>query len=109
MGRKEFKEQVKRHDWYFEYSDDHRVWTRGRKALGELKMNHAALECPFDLQTLCKWAHNMILEQFSEEKPGEYYRQPRKYKYIAPTRRDDLITQEEFDAIETWMDGNESE
>jgi len=98
MTRQEFKKQVKHHDWYFQYSDDHCVWTRGRQALSELKMNHAALECPFDLQTLCKWAHNMILEQFEEE-PGKWY--------IAAASRDDLITQEEFDKIEAWMEVEE--
>ena len=27
-----FEKMCKEHDWYYEYSDDHNVWTRGRAA-----------------------------------------------------------------------------
>ena len=31
-------EQVlKKHDWYFDYSDDHRVWERGRNEREEIR------------------------------------------------------------------------
>ena len=46
----------------------------------------------------------MILEHFAEENPGEWYRQPRHPHYrIAPSTREDLITQKEFDEITSWM------
>jgi len=35
----DFYDQLDRHDWYYSYSDDHRVWQRGeaeRKRLDEL-------------------------------------------------------------------------
>lgn len=28
---------LKKHDWYFDYSDDHRVWQRGRDERDEIR------------------------------------------------------------------------
>ena len=43
MNLQEFYDLLKRHDWSFEYSDDHRHWQRGRDQLnqsqGILKQN----------------------------------------------------------------------
>jgi hypothetical protein len=33
----EFYDLLKRHDWSFQYSDDHRHWTRGRDELAHIK------------------------------------------------------------------------
>ena len=55
------------------------------------------------MKLLCKWAHKMILEDFAEEAPGEWYRQPRKYKCVAPTKREELITLAQHDEITNWM------
>lgn len=33
----EYWDQLNRHDWYYEYSDDHSVWQRGGAELGRLK------------------------------------------------------------------------
>ena len=103
MERAEFGKKLKQHDWYYGYSDDHRVWTRGRNAAAALAKTHDELDCPFDMKLLCKWAHKMILEQFAEEAPGEWYRQPRKYKCVAPTKREELITLAQHDEITNWM------
>ena len=47
----------------------------------------------------------MILENFAEEVPGsdDWYRQPRKYKCVAPAKRESLITQAQHDEITQWM------
>lgn len=103
MERAEFARKIKGHDWYYGYSDDHSVWKRGREASRVLRDAHKDLECPYDMRILQKWAHNMILEQFAEEEPGAWYRQPRKHKNIASAKRDELITQELHDEITTWM------
>ena len=101
--RAEFANKLKTHDWYYGYSDDHRVWTRGRDAAARLRRTHKELDCPFDMPMLQKWAHNMILENFAEEELGAWYRQPRKYKCVAATKREDLITQAQHDEITQWM------
>lgn len=31
MNSEEFMNMLERHDWYYAYSDDHRVWTKGRE------------------------------------------------------------------------------
>jgi len=103
MTRSEFGHGLQAHDWYYSYSDDYRVWTAGRQAAMRLQSQHAALDCPFSMSDLRKWAHNMVLELYAEEEPGCWYRQPRRWKTIAPVKRDDLITQAQHDEITQWL------
>lgn len=103
--RKEFEKNLRGHDWYYAYSDDHRYWTAGHQQVQVLHEQHKTLACPYDLSTLRRWVHNMIIDQFAEEAPGEWYRQPRKYKSIAPTARGELMTQAEHDLISDWFHG----
>ena len=105
MTRKDFADALRRHDWYYSYSDDHRVWRRGQDETAALKASHSALECPFDMATLRRWVHDMVVDHFTEEEPGNWYRQPRLYKCVAPTTRGDLITSEEHNSISRWMEG----
>ena len=102
-SRKDFLEKLKAHDWYYAYSDDHRYWTAGSKQRKELLALHEALSCPYSLDILCKWAHKMVVEEFAEESPNEWYRQPRIYKSIAPARLEDLITQNKWNEIQGWL------
>tara|TARA_B100000131_G_scaffold303337_1_gene327315 strand:+ start:412 stop:768 length:357 start_codon:yes stop_codon:yes gene_type:complete len=105
MERAEFGSKLKTHDWYFAYSDDHRVWTRGRNASAALSKTHNELNCPYTMTELRTWAHNMVVEDFAEEVPGsdEWYRQPRKYKCVAPVKRADLMPRAFHDEITNWM------
>tara|TARA_Y100001936_G_scaffold192404_1_gene191725 strand:+ start:163 stop:540 length:378 start_codon:yes stop_codon:yes gene_type:complete len=103
MNRAEFGNKIRRHDWFTAYSDDQRVWRAGIAAERALRMQHEKLECPYDMSKLRMWAHNMILEDFAEEAPGQWFRQPRKYKHVAPTSKDDLISREKHDEITRWM------
>ena len=101
--RSDFAKKLKGHDWYYAYSDDHSVWRRGNAASQKLRAQHKELDCPFDMGLLLKWSHKMILEQFAEEEPGAWYRQPRKYKCVAPSKREELIMQAEYDEITAWL------
>ena len=103
MTREQFGLALKRHDWYYAYSDDARVWRQGSSQSAALVRACSHLECPYKMLTLQKWAHNMIIEKFAEESPGEWYRQPRVHKSVAPCKREDLITQELHDQITQWM------
>ena len=103
MERGEFGTKLRQHDWYYGYSDDHRVWTRGRNQMQVLRTAHEDLECPFDMKLLEKRAHKMIVENFKEEEPGKWYPNPRKYSCIAPTPREGLITQAQHDEVTQWM------
>ena len=62
--RSEFAQKVKSHDWYYAYSDDHRVWRKGQSEIEVLRRMHKDLECPYDMKILMHWAHKMILEEF---------------------------------------------
>ena len=103
MERAEFGKKVRSHDWYYGYSDDYGVWSRGNAAHKRLAAARTNLDCPFTMGELRNWAHNMILEQFEEMEPGKWWRVPRKYSCIAPTKREDLITQAQHDEITQWM------
>lgn len=37
MKLKEFYEQLEAHDWFYEWSDDHSVWGRGKEDRDRLK------------------------------------------------------------------------
>jgi len=101
--RLEFATALKSHDWYYAYSDDHRYWTRGTAQRRELNTLHKQLDCPFSLVELQAWTSNMIVEQFTEDANGGWYREPRKYKSVAPTTRGHLILQSQWDDIEAWI------
>ena len=32
MNLKDYYDMLEKHDWYYSYSDDHKVWMRGNKA-----------------------------------------------------------------------------
>ena len=54
MTLQEFYDQCERHDWYYDYSDDNRVWEAGLASLGSLQA--AAKESP---------AHQALLDAFN--------------------------------------------
>ena len=103
MERAEFGTKLRQHDWYYGYSDDHRVWTRGRNQMQALRTAHEDLACPFTMAELNTWAHNMILEDFEEMEPGKWWKVPRKFSCIAPTKREDLMPRAFHDEITQWM------
>jgi hypothetical protein len=99
----EFAKNLRAHDWYFAYSDDHRYWLSGTNEAKVLRDQRLILNCPYDMDTLRKWAYKMIVELFSEEAPGEWYKQPRIYEHVLPTTREDLLTQAKYDEISEWL------
>ena len=107
MKRRDFAYALKNHDWYYEYSDDHRYYTAGREQLQELRSVHDNLQCPFPISELKKWAHDMIVGRFVEQSPGEWYVYPLKHKNMAPVTRQDLATQDEWQAINNWLEDGE--
>lgn len=105
MSREEFKNKVKSHDWYYMFSDDHSVWSKGDRAHKALSAQHQALECPFSLAELRMYSGEMILENFELKERG-YFRIGNKYSCVAPAKREDLITLERADEITAWFKGD---
>ena len=95
--------QLTRHDWYYEYSDDHRVWRRGHLRQRELLDELKRLKCPHSVADVRMSVQDMILEDFVEEEPGKWYRHPRKYKSVAPARRENLIERGRAEEIIAWI------
>lgn len=100
-------QRLERHDWYYGYSDDHRAWTAGRKEEQKLNGLISDLCCPYTLPQLRMAVHNMVVEEFVEEAPGEWYRQPHKYKNVAPTGRPDLMHRADQVQVLGWIEQQE--
>jgi hypothetical protein len=97
-------EQLKRHDWYYAYSDDHRVYTAGSSESQRISHKLKNLSCPYSMGQLRMAIHNMVVEEFTEEKPGEWYRHPRKYENMAPSTREDLLHRADQVQILAWIE-----
>ena len=97
-------ERLTRHDWYYAYSDDHRVWKAGLSEEKKLRGLVADLRCPYTLAQLRMAVQNMVVEDFAEESPDSWYRQPKKYANMAPVRRSELIHRADQVQILAWIE-----
>ena len=50
-----FEKMCKEHDWYYEYSDDHRVWQKGRDAYSKLVSKYAMMDKQYPAATQAIW------------------------------------------------------
>ena len=103
---KSLMEQLRNHDWYYSYSDDHRVWKRGQANAKRLQALLADFRCPYSMNDLRKAVQEMVFEDFVEE-DGYWYRQPRKYKNVAGTRREDLMYRADQVQILAWIEAQD--
>lgn len=54
---RDYETKLARMDWHYEYSDDHSVWTAGRRALGEVSALQAQLDPDRTIwNRYCPWA-----------------------------------------------------
>ena len=104
MDKPTLMERLVRHDWYYAYSDDHRVWKAGQAEGQKLQGLMADLHCPYTLHQLRMAVQNMVVEEFAENSPNAWYRQPQKYKNIAPVRRSELIHHADQVLILAWIE-----
>ena len=100
-------EQLRNHDWYYAYSDDHRVWTRGEQENKRLRALLADFQCPYEMSKLRMAVHNMVVEDYVEEKPGRWFRQGNKYPNIAPTKRSELMHRADQVQIMAWIEAQD--
>lgn len=70
----EFYTKLGYHDWYYQYSDDHRVWRNGQANYDTLKM--IAKESP---------EHQKLFEDFANYifRDGDKPAKPEQYKYYS--------------------------
>jgi 6-phosphogluconate dehydrogenase (decarboxylating) len=59
MTREEFRKQLRHHDWYFDFSDDFRVWSAGnaaRSRIQALAKTSAEFKADFDAASDYIWS-----------------------------------------------------
>lgn len=57
MTIEEYTEALRRHDWSFQYSDDHGVWRRGTQSLRQLEAAQPVLDPNFEIWNQCCHPH----------------------------------------------------
>ena len=101
-------ERLTNHDWYYAYSDDHRVWKRGDQRHKDLYNELVKRECPYNMGDIRMTVHKMILEDFTEREPNRWFRDPENGRSSSPVMRRDLIERERAEEILRWIDSNEN-
>ena len=96
--------QLKGHDWYYGYADDHRVWRRGRHVQSHLVETIERLGCPFSINDLRIAVQEMIVEDFEEKTPGNWYPKDTKYTNLAPTKRSGLMHRATQVQVLAWIE-----
>ena len=94
---------LKRHDWYYMYSDDHSYYSSGSKNQAVLVSILQTLDCPYVLWDIHKALFNMIKEDYILHEEGHYYKEGQP-KYTAKVYESDLIAQEHASRIITWLE-----
>jgi hypothetical protein len=96
--------QLHWHDWYYEYSDDHRVWKKGQIQHDHLRNLVTSLNCPYSMGDLRMAVQEMVVDLFEEEEPGHWYRQPHTYKNVAPVKRTQLLLRADQVQVLAWIE-----
>ena len=42
-----FARMLKKHDWFYDYSDDHRAWTRGRESWKNIQQTKSQIAAKY--------------------------------------------------------------
>ena len=102
-------ERLTNHDWYYEYSDDHTVWRRGREKSQEIERDLKGMGCPYSISDVRMTVQSMILEDFSQEgNTGYWYRKTNRSPYITGTLKTSLIERARAQKIRQWFAENEN-
>ena len=99
-------ERLRGFDWYYGYSDDHRVWKRGKKNMASLCADLKALNCPHDISDLRRVAHEQVDDLYQCYEDGGYYKPALKTKWscVASTKPDDMVTRLKYNEILDWIE-----
>ena len=100
-------QRLKNFDWYYAYSDDHRVWKRGRERFMQLNRDLKEMNCPFETSELRRAAYEQVDDLYEQFEDGGYYKPEDKAKWssIASTSPEDMITRDKYNTILEWLEG----
>lgn len=72
----EFTNDLKAHDWFYDYSDDHSVWTRGRNERKQLQNVASTLVKTKQAST------DEVTELWNTYAPDRFQSQPKNFEQI---------------------------
>ncbi len=98
--------RLKQFDWYYGYSDDHRVWKRGQKNMAKLREDLEKLNCPYDITDLRLVAHEQVDDLYQLFEDGGYYKPELKAKWscIASTSPSEMVSRSKYNEILEWIE-----
>ena len=106
--RQELYNLFKDHDYYYEYSDDSRVWSNGRGQRRKLQEKMKELDCSFSLMEFHAYQNKWIIEEMVPYKDG-FARPERADEWdrqgwnVAATCESWTITLEKYNEIAQWL------
>ena len=92
-ARSILRKLVKKHDYTWEYADDHRYWKKGLQERATIRAAIDNANCPFTYEQLCSWARG-----FHDQLPSE------QIKRISEAYSNDSVLEHKlFLAINDWL------
>jgi hypothetical protein len=116
-----FKDLIKNHDWYYQYSDNSRVYDKGYNSSIALEKEYKRLACPFSMKELHAWSWYRVIgkepKQFvlikdeneaknlniTFNRPGYYQRGQNPNWNISALQEVDVISEDRFVEIDNWI------
>jgi len=103
LKRQSLANAVRNHDWYYTYSDDHQIWSKGKGELRRIKGLISSLKCPFSLHELKAWVFDYINEDYEEVQPDCWFLKESDDLHEAPVKTEELISESTYNDIGEWF------
>ena len=107
VTRNGFKNMLIDHDWYYAFSDDNRVFWKGRDSYYALMDIAKALDCPWPLRVMGNYINGKVVSKYFQPNPNEdlwYHESVTDTKWAASLQRIDLLSQEDYNKINSWFE-----
>lgn len=72
-----YKKRLEHHDWWYDYSDDHRMWNAGHTSLMRLEaiaIEHPMYALMFDIEAAYFWSDNPCTKEEYEQRMAALYK-----------------------------------
>ena len=108
VTRSLFKDMLANHDWYYAFSDDHRVYNRGRESYYALMDAARALKCPWTLFKMQKYISGLVVTNYYQPDTSKnewYHNSTTNTRWSIGITEDMLLSEEEYNKINSWIKG----
>lgn len=106
VSRSLFREMLGNHDWYYAFSDDHRVYSTGRESYYALMDAAKAINCPWPLSVMQNYINGLTITKYYQPDPTKdewYHHTVTNTRWSMGVTKDMLLTQEEYSKIQSWF------